>query len=340
MILLSGYNPIVIFGALFKGSFGSAKSIVSGLRWMTPLLFTGVAAAIAFSGGMFNFGIEGQLYAGGLSATIVALVSPNMPGYILIPLMMTVSMLAGAIWAIIPAIVRVKLGGSEIVPALMMNYLAIHLTDYIVHYFFMAGGVQGESVKTERIPGQALLSNIVEPYKLTYGLVIGLAVVVLFWLIMKKFRLGYDIYMSGLNPEFANYGGINVNGVRITVMLISGAIAGLGGAIEIMAVRWRFESRFSPGFGDDGILAALLGSSTPIGTLVGSFFMGFLKAGSLAVERYTEVSRAFITIIKGTIISFVSARMLSEYIGMDKVIEKIKSLISSVREKNVKEVMK
>ncbi len=328
IVLFCGYNPVEIFGALLRGAAGSAKNVATSLRWTTPLLFTGIAAALSFRGGMFNFGIEGQLCMGGLASTLVGVYAQNIPGILLIPLMMVTGMAAGAIWAIIPAIVRVKLNGSEIVPALMLNYTALHLTEYLVHWFFLASGSHGDTLKTEEIAEQAKLLKIVPGYQITYGLVIGLLVVVLFWFLMKKSRLGYDISMSGFNPEFAHYGGVSVDKMRITVMLLSGAVAGLGGAVEVMAVRWRYETEFSPAYGDDGILAALLGSSTPLGTMLGAFFMGFLKAGSLAVERYTEVSRAFATVIKGTIICLVSARMLSQYLGIDFLEGKLKDRLS------------
>lgn len=323
MVALFGYNPIEVFVTLLKGAFGSAKNIATSLRWATPLMFTGVAAALSFRGGMFNFGIDGQLYFGSLAATIVGVTCTGVPGIILIPMMMLTSMVCGALWAFIPAFVRVKLNGSEIVPALMMNYVAIHLTDYIVHYYFLASGTNGDSLKTERIAEQAQFSPLASGYQLTGAIFIGLFVVLAFWWLMKKSKLGYGISMSGMNPTFARYGGIQVDRMRILVMLLSGALAGLGGAVEIMSMRWRFESGFAPSFGNDGILTALLGSSTPLGTLIGAIFMGALKSGSLAVERYTDVSRSLATVIQGLIICFVSARLISKYIGFDKIAEKL-----------------
>lgn len=125
--------------------------------------------------------------------------------------------------------------------------------------------------------------------------------------------------------------------MRIMVMLMSGALAGLGGTVEIISMRWRFESGFAPSFGNDGILAALLGSSTPLGTLVGTLFMGALKAGSLAVERYTDVSRSLATVIQGLIICFVSARLISQYIGFDKIADKLSSAIQSAKKAGEKD---
>lgn len=328
MIMTFGYHPGEVFGTLLNGAFGSPKALISSLRWATPLMFTGVAAAISFRGGMFNFGIDGQLYVGSLAATVVGVTCTGVSGWLLIPLMMAVSMVFGAAWAFIPAYIKVKLGGSEIVPALMMNYVGAYLTDYIVHYYFLASGTNGDSLKTERIAEQAQFPNFVQGYQLTAAVVIGLVIVLLFWVLMKKTKLGYQIGMSGENPEFARYGGISVDRMRILVMLASGALAGLCGAVEIMAVRWRFESGFAPSFGNDGILAALLGSSTPFGTLIGALFMGSLKAGSLAVERYTEVSRSLATVIQGTIICFVSARYISRYLGFDRLGDVLKGFRS------------
>lgn len=331
LVAAFGYQPLEIFSTLLMGIFGSWKNVATSLRWATPLMFTGTAAALGFRGGMFNFGIDGQLYVGSLAATVVGIVCPNLPGAVLVPLMMLTGMLFGALWAFLPAFIRVKLNGSEIVPALMLNYVAIYLTDYSVHYFFLASGTNGDSLKTERIAQQAQFSPMFKGYQLTAAIFIGLLVVLLFWWMMKKTKLGYSISMSGLNAEFARYGGINVDRMRILVMLLSGALAGLAGTVEIISMRWRFESGFAPTLGNDGILAALLGSSTPLGTLIGALFMGALKAGSLAVERYTEVSRSLATVIQGLIICFVSARLISTYIGLDRLANWFSGLRNSTR---------
>lgn len=305
LVALFGYNPVEIFSALLDGAFGSGKNIATSLRWATPLMFTGVAAALSFRGGMFNFGIDGQLYVGSLASTIVGVTCTELPGMLLIPL--------------------------------MMNYVATYLTDYIVHYYFLASGTNGDSLKTERIAEQAQFSPLAQGYQLTAAIFIGLFVVLAFWWLMKKSKLGYSISMSGINPQFAQYGGIRVDRMRIMVMLMSGALAGLGGTVEIISMRWRFESGFAPSFGNDGILAALLGSSTPLGTLVGTLFMGALKAGSLAVERYTDVSRSLATVIQGLIICFVSARLISQYIGFDKIADKLSSAIQSAKKAGEKD---
>ena len=137
LIWAFGYSPVEIFSTLFQGAAGTPKAVAASLRWATPLMFTGVAAAIAFRGSMFNFGMDGQMYVGTLAGTIVGVCCQELPGWLLVPLMMLSSMLMGALWAYLPALIKVRLGGSEIVPALMLNYVGAHLTDYIVDYFFI-----------------------------------------------------------------------------------------------------------------------------------------------------------------------------------------------------------
>ena len=172
LVAAFGYQPLEIFSTLLMGIFGSWKNVATSLRWATPLMFTGTAAALGFRGGMFNFGIDGQLYVGSLAATVVGIVCPNLPGAVLVPLMMLTGMLFGALWAFLPAFIRVKLNGSEIVPALMLNYVAIYLTDYLVHYFFLASGTNGDSLKTERIAQQAQFSPMFKGYQLTAAIFI------------------------------------------------------------------------------------------------------------------------------------------------------------------------
>lgn len=323
-VAVSGHDPAEVFSTLLRGAFGSPSAIASTLRWTAPLLFTSTAASVCLAGGMFNMGMDGQLYVGSLAGTIVGLYLSDLPGYILIPLMLLVSMLFGAAWAAIPAIIRVKLHSSEIVPALMMNYIGTYLTEYLVHYHFMESSGLGLSLQTNELPRHAVFSKIIPSMQITPAIFIGLFVVLLFWLMLKKSKAGYAMTISGLNPEFARYGGISVDRTRVSVMLISGALAGLCGMVEILSVRWRYESGFAPSFGNDGLLASLLGNTTPLGALIGSLFMGALRAGSLAVERNTDVSRALTGIIQTSIICFVSARLISRYIGIDAVADRVK----------------
>lgn len=314
LIFATGNNPVEIYSALLRGSCGSLFSISSSIRWTTPLIFTGVAAAIAFKGGVFNMGVEGQMYVGGLAAAIVGITFAGVPGYILIPLMMLTSMVVGMIWALPPILAKLYFGSSEVVPCMMLNYITMYLTDYLVHNVFLASGNRGATIKTDMIAKQGQLPKLIPNSNVTVALLIGLFVVAIYWIMIRKSKFGYEFEICGINPHFAKYGGVNVNFTRVAVIMLSGAIAGLGGATEIMGVRLCFESRFVGDFATNGILAALLGSCSPIGTLFGSIFMGFLKAGSLTVERTTSVSRAVAVVIQCTIICFVSAKAFTDFL--------------------------
>ena len=318
LILATGNNPIEIYQALLRGACGSRFALCSSIRWTVPLLFSGTAAALAFKGGVFNMGIEGQMYMGGFAAVVVGLTFPELPKVVLLPTMLAASMLAGMIWALPPMLAKVYYGRSEVVPCMMLNYIAIYLTDFFVHNFFLASGNRGATIKTDIIPDAGKFTKLIKGTSVTTTVFVGLFVVALFYLIIKKTRFGYELEMCGINPRFAKYGGINVHIVSFCTILLSGALAGLGGATEVMGVRMCFESKFVNDFATNGILAALLGSCSPIGTMVGALFMGFLKAGALTVERTTSVSRAVVVVIQCTIICFVSAKSFASIFGKRK----------------------
>lgn len=319
LIFATGNNPVVIYAALIRGACGSLFSIASSIRWTVPLIFAGVAASIAFKGGVFNMGVEGQMYMGGLAAAIVGISFTDLPGYLLIPLMLISSMIAGMIWALPPILAKIYYGSSEVVPCMMLNYVAMYLTDYLVHNVFLASGNRGATIKTDMIAKQGQLTKLIPGTNVTTALIISLAIVCFYWILIKRSKFGYEFEVCGINPRFAQYGGVNVNTARIGVILMSGAIAGLGGTTEIMGVRLCFESRFVGDFATNGILAALLGSCSPIGTLFGAVFMGFLKAGSLTVERTTSVSRAVAVVIQCTIICFVSAKAFAGMLDLKQI---------------------
>lgn len=327
-VLCTGNNPITVYGYMFSGAFGTAASIASTLRWTTPLLYAGLAATIAFRGGMFNFGIEGQLYAGAFAAAIAGVYLRGTPGLIHILLCFAAAMAAGCLWSVIPALIRVKLGGNEAIPAMMMNYVAMYLCDYLTQTFFLPEDTFGQTMATELIADQAKLAKIIPPYTVTYGFVIAIALVMLAHFGLKYTKAGFRISMTGMNSEFSRYGGIDVSKIRYRAMLLSGMIAGLCGAVEVMGITWRYESGFSPDFGIEGILSSLLGGNEPFGLLIGALFMGAMKAGSLVVERSAEVPRALAEVIKAFIICFVSARYLSAYMGMDVVADKVRGIFS------------
>ena len=306
-VLLGGFNVITVYSYLIKGSLGSMPALTSSIRWSTIFLLCGIASGISFKGGMFNMGTEGQLYVGAFSATLAGIYIKGLPAVLHIPLCMIIGMLAGALWASVPAVLRVYWNTNEIVVTLMMNYIAINLTSFLVKEYFLTTGIFGDSLTTDELLPSAHFPSFGNS-PISFGFLLGIVLVILFIIFFEKTKKGFEIKVSGFNPEFAKYSGISVNRVRISVMLLSGAIAGLAGAAEIMGVQGRFLSGFSPDFGTSGMLVALLGNSSGIGIFISSLFMGCLKAGSLTLERSAGVSRALAVVIQSLIICFISVK--------------------------------
>ena len=311
-VLLGGYNVLEVYSYLIRGSLGSVSALSSTIRWTTAFLLCGIASGIAFKGGMFNMGTEGQLYMGAISATLVGIYCKGLPAIAHIPLCMLAGMVAGAIWASIPALLRVYWNTSEIVVTLMMNYIAINFTSFLVKEYFLTTGVFGDSLTTDELAATARFP-VFGGSPISFGFILGTLLVIAYILFFTKSKRGFEIKVSGVNPDFAKFSGISVNKVRISVMLMSGMVAGLAGAAEIMGVHGRFLSGFSPDFGTSGMLVALLGNSSGIGIYISAIFMGILKAGSLTLERSAGVSRALAVVIQALIICFVSVKTLKVF---------------------------
>lgn len=311
-VLLGGYNVLEVYSYLIRGSLGSVSALSSTIRWTTAFLLCGIASGIAFKGGMFNMGTEGQLYMGAISATLVGIYCKGLPAIAHIPLCMLAGMVAGAIWASIPALLRVYWNTSEIVVTLMMNYIAINFTSFLVKEYFLTTGVFGDSLTTDELVATARFP-VFGGSPISFGFILGTLLVIAYILFFTKSKRGFEIKVSGVNPDFAKFSGISVNKVRISVMLMSGMVAGLAGAAEIMGVQGRFLSGFSPDFGTSGMLVALLGNSSGIGIYISAIFMGILKAGSLTLERSAGVSRALAVVIQALIICFVSVKTLKVF---------------------------
>lgn len=311
-VLLGGYNVLEVYSYLIRGSLGSVSALSSAIRWTTAFLLCGVASGIAFKGGMFNMGTEGQLYMGAISATLVGIYCKGLPAIAHIPLCMLAGMAAGAIWASIPALLRVYWNTSEIVVTLMMNYIAINFTSFLVKEYFLTTGVFGDSLTTDELAATARFP-VFGGSPISFGFILGTLLIIAYILFFTKSKRGFEIKVSGVNPDFAKFSGISVNKVRISVMLMSGMVAGLAGAAEIMGVQGRFLSGFSPDFGTSGMLVALLGNSSGIGIYISAIFMGILKAGSLTLERSAGVSRALAVVIQALIICFVSVKTLKVF---------------------------
>nr|WP_210322176.1 ABC transporter permease [Aminobacter carboxidus] len=311
IIMLIDESPIKVFMTLMRGAFGDQAKIAGTLLQTTPILICGIAACIGLRGGMFNVGIEGQLFLGGFAAAWVGFAMP-LPAGLHVVVAMAVAVIAGAAWVSIPAFFRVRYGTNEVVSTILSNYVAVLLTSYLTIFLFKRPGGWSE---TPPILATAYLPELFAFSRLNWGLIIGLVLALFVAWFFRHTAKGYSISMVGSAPKFAEYGGIDVKRQGFLVLLASGAVGGLAGGIETLGVHHRFMEGFAPGFGFDGLIAALLANGSPIGTIVTALFFGALRNGSLLLETDTNASREIITVIQALIILSVSAQVLMKRRG-------------------------
>jgi general nucleoside transport system permease protein len=298
-------NPLRIFLTLLDGAFGNQERIAGTLLQATPILLCGVAACIALRGGLINIGIEGQLFVGGFAAAWVGF-SFALPPVLHMLVAMAAAAAAGLAWVAVPAYFRARFNTNEVVSTILSNYVAVLITSYLtINVFKRPGGLP----ETPPILPTAYLPEFFSYSRLNWGLAIGLVLAAATQFCFRRTAIGYSVGEMGANPKFAEYGGIDIRRLTFLVLLASGAVGGLAGGVEALGVHRRFMEGFAPGFGFDGVIAALLANGSPIGTIGAALFFGALRSGSLLLEVDTTASREVITVIQALIILAVSAEI-------------------------------
>lgn len=301
---LSGKNSIQAYGALFSSALGSPSAVANSLLAATPLIFTGLAAAIAFRAGVFNVGVEGSLYLGAFAAAWVGFTFTSLSGWLLIPLCVLVAAAVGGGWGYIPGVLKARLAVDETVTTIMLNYVAILFTSYLVNYPFKVPGIA--NAMSAQIAPAAHLKRIMAGSQFNTGFLIALAAVVVIAFLMKRMNLGFELRSIGDNLVFSKWMGMPAERIIETVMFISGLLGGLAGAVQVLGVHYRFAANFSLGFGFAGITIALLARNNPIGVLVAALLFGILRSGSSTMELFTDVPRDLIRVLEATVIFFTA----------------------------------
>ncbi|AZR72051.1 hypothetical protein BBF96_00755 [Anoxybacter fermentans] len=312
LIFVSGYNVIDAYYNLFYGAFGNIYNLSQTLLKTTPLIFTGLAVAIGFKTGLFNIGGEGQLYWGALATAIVALTFSNLNSFILIPLSLLAGALVGGIWGAIPGYLRAKTGAHEVITTIMLNYIGILATTFLLKNYFKEPGPVDQ---TALIPEAARLTELIPYTRLTWAIFLGVFVIIIIDLLFKKTSLGYDLQAVGENPAAAEYAGIRPEKMIVFSMIISGAVAGLAGSTMVMGVLHRFITNFSPGYGFTGIAVAVLGRNKPWGVLLAALLFGALEAGGMSMQLFAKIPMDLMTIVQGLVILFVAAPALIQILS-------------------------
>jgi general nucleoside transport system permease protein len=296
----------LLFTSIWQGSFGQKRQLVETFVFATPLIFTGLAHAVAFKTGLFNIGVEGQFIIGMLTASLLGLI-PGLPGPVHIIIIILGGIIGGGIWAGIPGYLKAKLGTNEVVNTIMMNFIAM----YTSNYFTMGPFHKPNSASTNLIQESAGLTRFLGVnYRLNTGIFIGIILVVLVYMLFWKTTIGYEIRAVGLNASAAEYGGISIKKNIILAMAISGAIAGLGGAIHIAGVQHQSMQLFGfPGYGFDGIAVALVAKSNPFGIIFSAILFGALNLSS-GMLMLNGIPKTITYIIQGIVILFIAAEYI------------------------------
>lgn len=303
VILVAGASPVAAYRTLAEGAFGSLDSFAETLVRTSPLLFAGLGVGLAIRCGVWNIGAEGQLYMGALVATWFGITFTGLPSYLIIPMAVVASFAAGGIWGVIPGWLKAKMGVSEIINTIMMNYIAIFFVSYLV-----TGPMQEANrifPQSPTISQAAQLPILVSGTRLHSGIVMGLASAIMVYLLIWRSTLGYEIRAVGLSPEAARSSGINVAKNVILAMLFSGGLAGMGGMVEILGLHHRLLSSFSPGYGYTAIAVALLGRLHPLGVVLAAFLFGILQVSGSAMQRTAGVPIHVVYIIEGLVVLFL-----------------------------------
>lgn len=307
IMLASGYNPIDGYRALWLGAFGDEFTIGETIRRTTPLILTGLAIAFAFRSGLFNIGAEGQVIVGWLASVWVGLII-DAPMIIHLPLAILAGMLAGALWGFVPGLLKAKLGVHEVIVTIMLNYIALYVSNEIIRSVLTDHGT-----KTDQIAGTASLSSewlqtITMYSRVHYGILIALFAAFIMWFIIERTTIGYELKSVGYNQFASNYAGMNVGKNIILSMVISGGFAGLAGAMEGLGTYGNIYlmSGFT-NLGFDGIAVALLGGSNALGVVVAAFLFGSLKEGAGQMPTSAGVPTELVDIIIALIIFFVAS---------------------------------
>ena len=304
LVLVIGDDPFQIYWILISGSLIGVPNLMVTLQIMTPLIFTGLAVSIAFRAGLWNIGVEGQMLVGAFFAGLVGWLPP-LPAIAHIPLTLVAAMLGGALWAAIPALLRVKLNVNELVVCLMLNPIALLLTGYFTIHLLKAPGPTNklpDVLATAMLPQFSLFSQA------NAGVFIALGCCILFALINGSTVRGFEWKIMGLNPTFAYYGGVDVPARAISAMLVSGALAGLGGAEEVMGVYRAFFDGFSPGYGFDGIAVAMLANFNPLGVIAAAGLFGALESGGAVLQMTTNISKYLVEVLQFTTVLILAAQ--------------------------------
>lgn len=318
IMLLGGYNPFLAYVSLLERAFGDIYSIGETVRQITPLIFTGLSVAFAFRTGLFNIGAEGQFIMGAFAATYVGVMF-DLPWYIHAPLAVIAAGLAGGIWGSIAGYLKAKRGVHEVITTIMLNWIALYLSNFLIKLYLLEPGQQRSRVVAESswlsFPA---MSSWFDNARIHMGILIAILGAFLFYVLLWKTKQGFELRSVGFNPHASEYAGMSVGRNMVTAMFVSGIFAGLGGAGEVLGVfHYQSIQAAFPGYGFQGIAVALIGGNAAFGTVLGAILMGVLTFGASGMKFGAGVPVELINIVIALVIFFLAAHGIVRYL-MDR----------------------
>lgn len=307
IMIVSGYNPGAAYTALWNGAFGGVYYSGEVVRQITPYILAGLSVAFAFKVGLFNIGVEGQFIVGWLASVWVG-IAFDLPKVIHLPLAMLAAIVAGALWGFIPGLLKARLHVHEVIVTIMMNYVALHVTNYIISNVLSDKGDKTPLIHDSASLRSPWLQSLTDFSRLHWGIVIAILCCFIMWFLLEKTTRGFELRAVGFNQDAAHYAGMNVNKNIILSMVISGAFAGLAGSMEGLgtfgyaAVKGGFT-----GVGFNGIAVAFLGGNTALGVLLAAILFGILDVGALNMPLEAGVPNELVNIIIALIVFFVAS---------------------------------
>ena len=318
-LVIMGLSVCQAYGKLFQSIFSSIKSISYCIVYATPYIATGLSVAFSFKTGVFNIGAEGQFVVGSMSACVVGILLGGLPAYVLIPLCFLAAALAGALWGTIVGILKTRWGINEVLSMIMFNWIAFFLSNYIAG--FPAIHSEGNAEATRNISENARIlfsKDFISRMNLcptaNWGILVAIVLTVVVYIIIEKTTLGYELKAVGFNKNAAESGGINVNRSILTSLAISGALAGIGGALLLLGMGGRISVFSSQeGYGFAGIVVALIGVTNPFGVFVAGLFYGAMTYGGSKLNLVGAPTQV-VSIIMGTIVFFIAISSIFSYL--------------------------
>jgi ABC-type uncharacterized transport system permease subunit len=318
VILVAGKNPLDVYAQMFEKSFFNPYYLMQTLTRAVPISVCALAIIMAWRAGYINLGVEGQMITGSFVGTIIAIYVPG-PAPLVFLLAAVGGMMAGALLSLFAAFIYDKFNVSIVISTLMTNYIASFITSYFITYP-LRDQSNAVAIQSAEIPKVMHLPRLVQGNTFNLSFIITAMLVILFVFFAYKTNFGYESKMTGLNPVFAQYGGIKRRKVMYTTMALSGGLAAVAGMLEVFGVKYRFiDGMFtSTSYAWTGLMSGLISSLHPVGAFVTSIFLGGLQVGGQAIQRTTGIPLQVATLIQSTITLFVSVKLFAHFYKMRK----------------------